>query len=363
MAPPRPRWEGNKKVAPVKAQKLQKTKVMVEAPVSSIPLELQQLLLNIFKISFAERFADDITPLLQEVKGHLYNRDFATAFGKNEYLETYAARWSASRALGYVDLFWDLRKKLWPDDAGGPVEDSETARSAGSKKGDVVCLGGGAGAELVALAGLQKMLTDDEDTPTAESNVVVVDIADWTSVVDQLTKSVTEAPPLSKYASAAVRAATVPLVDSASFKVSFRQDDILSTDASILASMMKNARLVTLMFTLNELYSASVPLTQGFLLNLTSSLSPGAILLVVDSPGSYSSITLNGAEKKYPMQWLMDHTLLNQAGDNVKEKDRQPDQWEKIHEDESRWFRLPPTLQYPIELENMRMQLHIYRRL
>jgi 25S rRNA (uracil2843-N3)-methyltransferase len=356
MPPPRPRWEGNKKVAPVKAQKLQKTKVIIEAPVSSIPLELQQLLLNIFKNSFAERFAEDITPLLQEVKGHLYNRDFATAFGKNEYLETYAARWSASRALGYVDLFWDLRKKLWPDDAGALEGDAGTIRSVGSKRGEVVCLGGGAGAELVALAGLQKMLaeaSEEENTPLEETNVVVVDIADWTSVVDQLTKSATQAPPLSKYASAAVRAATVPLVDLASFNVSFRQDDILSTDA----------KLVTLMFTLNELYSASVPLTQGFLLNLTSSLSPGAILLVVDSPGSYSSITLNGAEKKYPMQWLMDHTLLNQAGDNVKEKDRQPDQWEKIHEDESRWFRLPPPLQYPIELENMRMQLHIYRRL
>jgi 25S rRNA (uracil2843-N3)-methyltransferase len=366
MAPPRPRWEGNKKVAPVKAQKLQKTKVIVEAPVSPITVELQQLLLNIFKNSFAERFADDITPLLQEVKGHLYNRDFATAFGKKEYLETYAARWSASRALGYIDLFWDLRRKLWPGDRGALVEISESTGSpgsAGSEGGDVVCLGGGAGAELVALAGLQKLLKDDGTTPTASCNVVIADIADWTSVVDQLTKSGTQAPPLSKYASAAVRAANIPLVDVASFNVSFRQDDILSTDASILASMTKNARLVTLMFTLNELYSTSVSSTQGFLLNLTSSLSKGAILLVVDSPGSYSSITLNGAEKKYPMQWLMDHTLLNQAADNVKDKDRQPDQWEKIHEDESRWFRLMPTLQYPIELENMRMQVHIYRRL
>jgi 25S rRNA (uracil2843-N3)-methyltransferase len=47
----------------------------------------------------------------------------------------------------------------------------------------------------------------------------------------------------------------------------------------------------------------------------------------------------------------------------VKEKDREMAKWEKIHEDESRWFRLASTLQYPIELENMRMQLHLYRRL
>ncbi|KAF7570664.1 hypothetical protein PtrM4_106660 [Pyrenophora tritici-repentis] len=52
-----------------------------------IPIELQQLLLNIFRNSFAEHLSSDFAPLLQEVKGHLYNRDFATAFGKNEYLE------------------------------------------------------------------------------------------------------------------------------------------------------------------------------------------------------------------------------------------------------------------------------------
>jgi 25S rRNA (uracil2843-N3)-methyltransferase len=367
MAPPRPRWEGNKKQAPAKPQKAQKSKIVIEAPVSSTPLDLQQVLLDIFKHSFAERFAADIKPLLQEVKGHLYNRDFTAAFGKNEYLETYAARWSASRALGYVDLFWDLRKKLWPEHAEEVGGNHGMAGNAGSKRREVICLGGGAGAELVALAGVQKLLSsagDSEDaTAMTNTSVIVVDIADWSLVVEQLTKNVTRAPPLSKYASAAIQATNVPLIESESFSSSFRQDDILSADSSTLASIVKNATLVTLMFTLNELYSTSLPLTQKFLLNLTSSLSTGAILLVVDSPGSYSSITLNGAEKKYPMQWLLDHTLLNQAGDNVKEKDREMAKWEKIHEDESRWFRLASTLQYPIELENMRMQLHLYRRL
>lgn len=352
MAPPRPRWEANKKQAPAKAQKQQKQKVQHEAPPPepSIPLELQQLLLNIFRDSFAERFAADIKPLLQEVKGHLYNRDFVTAFGKNEYLEAYAARWSASRALGYADLFLDLKSKLWPESAGEDVK---------SRK--VVCLGGGAGAELVALAGVQKMLTQDgQDQLSPTMNVEGIDIADWTTVMDLLAKNVVTAPTLSKYASAALQAANAPLINAESFNVSFRQLDILNAKADKLSDTVKEATLVTLLFTLNELYSTSLSLTQKFLLNLASALPSGARLLVVDSPGSYSTITLNGAEKKYPMQWLLDHTLL-QTGE--KDKNKEEAVWEKIHEDESRWFRLAPTLRYPIELENMRMQLHLYRKL
>jgi 25S rRNA (uracil2843-N3)-methyltransferase len=113
------------------------------------------------------------------------------------------------------------------------------------------------------------------------------------------------------------------------------------------------------MFTLNELYSTSLALTQKFLLYLTASMPKGALLLVVDSPGSYSSVTLNGAEKKYPMQWLLDHTLLKQG----PKCDTDTSSWAKLVEDESRWFRLDNRMKYPIELENMRFQLHLYRKM
>jgi 25S rRNA (uracil2843-N3)-methyltransferase len=371
MPPPRPRWETNKKQPPPKvqkAQKIQKTKPVDPEPQAAIPLELQQLLLNIFKDSFAERFATDVKPRLQEVKGHLYNRDFAAAFGKTEYLETYAARWSASRALGYADLFWELRPKLWPDDDHGHATEGERDGSLERKGQRVVCLGGGAGAELVALAGVRRLSCTADGCDGAHSkgtmNAMAVDIADWTPVISSLTKHLTTAPTLSKYASAAIKVANAPLVTFEDFCISFQQLDVLTGDHDGLTTILKDAALVTLMFTLNELYSTSLALTQKFLLNLTASLPKGAMLLVVDSPGSYSTITLNGAEKKYPMQWLLDHTLLNQASSDVKETQKsQEASWEKVHEDESRWFRLDSVLRYPIELENMRMQLHLYRRI
>lgn len=340
-----------------------------EAKAPTIPIELQQILLNIFRNSFAERLSVDFGPLLQEVKGHLFNRDFAAAFGKEEYLEMYAARWSPSRALGYLDLFWDLRQDL-----GFGLDEPIPDGSDSAKSRKVVCLGGGAGAEIVALGGLQKLLLDKiseqkegEDEKVVDAGkmeVTAVDIADWNVVVENLAKHLTTAPTLSKYASAAAKAANVPFLDQDQISITFAQQDVLKVSASEMTSQLADANLVTLLFTLNELYSTSLPLTQKFLLQLTSIMKPGSLLLVVDSPGSYSTVTLNGAEKKYPMQWLLDHTLLDQASSNKHERGKEEiASWEKVKEDDSRWFRLDDRLSYPIELENMRMQMHLYRRL
>ncbi|KAJ4290322.1 hypothetical protein N0V90_010538 [Kalmusia sp. IMI 367209] len=350
MAPPRPRPKSTKK-PPSKASKEKAPKFKEPATTSSLPLELQQLLLNIFKNSFAERLSSDIKPLLQEVKGHLYNRDFLTAFGKEEYLEAYALRWSPSRALCYLQILHDLKEELQPF--------SETAKETEDVEWNVVSLGGGAGAEIVALGGLMKLLEPIDEEHRTELKITAIDIADWAHVVGKLREGIVSKPPLSKYASAAVQAANAALTDPAGFSVGFHQHDVLNTPMDTLETHLKEANLITLMFTLNELYSASLALTQNLLLNLTRGLKPGACLLVVDSPGSYSTVSLNGAEKKYPMQWLLDHTLLATEGKRGSDEPK----WEKIKEEESKWFRLDDALHYPIELENMRYQLHLYRRL
>lgn len=348
MAPPR--QKPAKKVT--KSAKAGHSKSVKNEQTSSDskPIELQQLLLNVFKDSFSERLESDVHPLLQEVKGYLYNRDFLTAFGRNDYLEAYAARWSPSRALGYLQVFADLKEYVSPVLDRQPHEDE-------AKK--IVCIGGGAGAEIVALAGLLEYRRQTE--PGAGNpmtlSVCAIDIADWSSVVNNLYQNTITAPQLSKYASEVAQAANAPLVSSEAFHVSFHQHDILNTDCTVLRPLLQDATLVTIMFTLNELYATSLSLTQRFLLNLTACLQEGALLLVVDSPGSYSTVSLNGAEKKYPMQWLLDHTLLKEGPKG------EPAAWNKVDEDESRWFRLDGRLRYSIELENMRFQLHLYRRL
>ncbi|KAJ4320724.1 hypothetical protein N0V94_003254 [Neodidymelliopsis sp. IMI 364377] len=364
-APQKSRVTGlkNAKGKPKKAKEQQPKIVEEKSLETRIPPETQQLLLNIFRNSFRERLESDIQPLLQEVKGHLFDRNFAAAFGQDDYLEAYAARWSPSRALGYLGVLWRMRETLILTGDGDGEDAGVEGRAEKSWK--VVCLGGGAGAEIVTLGGLHRLLADAQkengDARPRKMEVVAVDSADWSKVVEQLSQHITTPPPLSKYASAAVKAANVPLVDASAFKTTFHQQDVLKMGTEIMSTMLDGADLVTLMFTLNELYSASISLTQQFLLEMTSTLQPGAMLLVVDSPGSYSTVSLNGADKNYPMQWLLDHTLLaDTSGGKAKEEVRM---WEKIQEDDSRWFRLDDRLEYPIELENMRMQLHLYQRI
>ena len=58
------------------------------------------------------------------------------------------------------------------------------------------------------------------------------------------------------------------------------------------------------------------------------------------------------------MVWLLERVLfVEAAGENGQEK------WEKVGQgEESKWFRLDERLKYPIELEDMRYQMHVYRR-
>ncbi|KAI9777775.1 MAG: hypothetical protein M1839_008570 [Geoglossum umbratile] len=353
----------------------------------SVTTDLHQLLLNVFGNAFPARYPLD-TSLIQQVKQHLYNRDFEKAFGHEEYLEAYAVRWSSSRALGYANIFADISEHLPSDfqkvDGASEAEDvvenspdglkvqGEMSQSPASGDGtlNVVCLGGGAGAEIVGLAGFLHHLqasTTPGLRPT-RLKVTAVDVANWSSVVHVLGANVTTAPPLSKYSSEKAKAANTPLVCGDDFSVTFLQCDLLDADIDRLGLLVKESNLITLMFTLNELYTSSVPQTTKFLLSLGSLVRSGTLLLVVDSPGSYSTIEIGGSgsnkgsaaktEKRYPMHWLLDHTLVETSSDDTS--GQQHPRWKKVLSDSSRWFRLPDGLRYPIELENMRYQIHLY---
>ncbi|TKA83373.1 hypothetical protein B0A55_01036 [Friedmanniomyces simplex] len=318
----------------------------------TVPLELQQKCLTIFRDALRPS-ADDVA-VLQEVKGHLYNRDFAAAFAKEEYLRVYASRWSPSRALGYVRVLADIQDHLLPDD--------ELARLGQSDQEslEIVCLGGGAGAEVIALGGWWSVVT--RSMPKIALQARFVDIAAWNDTVETLHKQCVTAPEISKYASAAAREANRPMLSGDAFSCHFHQQDVLDWPENVVHTVITpTTKLVTLFFTLNELYSASIPKTQHLLSQLTAALPANGFLLVVDSPGSYSTVSINGAERKYPMQWLLDHTLLSDS--QQKAGIETAARWEKVVSDESRWFRLPLGLEYPIELENMRYQMHLYRRL
>ena len=426
-----------------------------------IPIPLQQLLLNIFRSALL--FSSDpkdvhegnqrdegktpgqtplaIAPLIQTLKTHLYNRDFLSAFADADenLLRAYALRWSPGRALGYVGVL-DGVWRNWVAPGNG---------TGGKKRRrHAVCIGGGAGAEIVAFAGVWRMLRD-ETAPASDStitddvsklsirddipdggeqedassspnsnaetlSITAVDIADWSPVVNRLSRTIrSPSVPSTK----SCRAPLLPLGDEhgthegAGFDISFKHLDVLSLSDEELQSLlcpsinnMPQSRvpgesdlrmrgstdLVTLMFTLNELFSTSIPKTTSFLLGMTDLLEPGTILLVVDSPGSYSTVAigkkgggndtpsspstsntnaegesgdstappLQQKQRTYPMRLLLDHTLLTVAAGS----------WECVLSDDSRWFRREAArLSYDvgegIGLEDMRFQVHVYRRL
>ena len=374
---------------------------------TAIPVELQQLLLDIFEYNFSASFKSNYSELVQQVKQHLYNRDFNNAFGTEDLRQAYAMRWSPSRALAYASIFYSLplsRARVLSD-SGASSENfggnafhqpqDVSGKSRGTHKDShnsneetcrVVCIGAGAGAEIVALGGYMNHLdrlalaAQSINSPNGEQHetssspriaTTAIDIADWSSVTRKLHSGTTTAPTLSPYASAKAKAANAPLIRPDTLTLEFLKQDVLNMATEQMLDNFANASLVTLMFTLNELYSTSMSKTTNLLLSLTMLLSPGALLLVVDSPGSYSTVGIGHASnsvnenklKKYPMHWLLDHTLLESAAVGSSKNVSGDRQWEKIESRVSEWFRLSNQLRYPVDLEDMRYQLHLYRRL
>lgn len=371
-----------------------------------LPLELQQLLLNIFRDTFpASQDFDALKPVLQEVKDALFQRDFERAFGKAEFLEAYAVRWSPSRALGYANVIaWlceDVGRGLrWVE---GLLDRKETS--------NVVCVGGGA-AEVMAFGAAMRYLRPDlvgrpesgEVTASEDAannleklsmsegslrslDLTLIDTADWSEVVGKLQAGLATAPILHKYASASARASNASFIAPEAMKTTFVKNDVLRsgiqqedavTKSTPIWGLWDRSRptLITLLFTLNELYSDSISKTTAFLLEITKHACKDSLLLVIDSPGSYSETSIGSTavddegavveKKKHPMHWLMEYALLGKfsgSRGNGEEGSEKEVLWEKIYSEESRWFRLLEGLKYPVSLENMRFQIHLFKRL
>ncbi|KAM0333383.1 hypothetical protein ACHAQA_002044 [Verticillium albo-atrum] len=389
----KPTWTKKKASKTAKPAKQAPVALVEEEPTTlELPLPLQQRILDTFRRAFADLFVpaateDDrdafvLTPLLQEIKAALFARDFDAAFAnaRPALLDAYAARWSPTRALAYAAALADLTEHLealmlpidekshQTEQEGAGVSDAQEAGAvAPSQRLKVVSIGGGA-AEIAAFAAFLHYLNAAEDpkrdAPLA-GTIDLIDSAPWSPVVTNLHESLTTLPPLSKYASAAAKASNAALVQPSLLTSTFTHDNVLTMSRDELATRLGTGvdgkpLLVTLLFTLNELYTTSgIGKTTAFLLNLTASVPAGSLLLVLDSPGSYSEAAVGKESKKYPMHWLLDHCLLKQ--EQKEATDTSGGHWEKIEAQDSIWFRMPESLSYPIPLENMRYQLHLYR--
>lgn len=213
---------------------------------------------------------------------------------------------------------------------------------------NIVCIGGGAGSEVLAICAVVR----EQGTP-ARVNVQAVDMADWGMVLEEMTDVVEDKWRLSK------NRLDVSFVRQ-DVIAGFTPKEVASTEAANALALSKGkavatnpvrydtADLITLLFTTAELLTSSRASTLSFLSLLTQQTKPGTLLMIVESAGSFSALAV-GKEKTFPLEFLLDFVLAGgKAGDGGG--------WEIVQKEESRWYRLPDgaARAYPLRLENMR---------
>ncbi|KAJ2401432.1 hypothetical protein GGI10_006046 [Coemansia sp. RSA 2530] len=107
---------------------------------------------------------------------------------------------------------------------------------------------------------------------------------------------------------------------------------------------ISSSQLVTAMFIFNELFSDKAN-AMNFVKTIVKCVAPGSYFLLVDSAGSFSSIQING--KSY-MSYMFFDSLSKHFTPIISE--------------DSTWFRHAPNLDYPLNVENMRYFIRLYRK-
>ncbi|KAG5416820.1 hypothetical protein I9W82_005550 [Candida metapsilosis] len=279
-------------------------------------------ILDAFTVCFKHILdSPDLDTFIQKVKSDLYNRDYIAAFNDDNKRFSYAARWSPSRALAYASLFSTLQPVV------DLLQESEQVKR-------VLCVGGGAGSEVVGLGAVFCRLKEYNPNSPSQLDINVVDIADWTMVVNHLTNYMKQNW----------------VHRESSLNMRFTNEDILSSKVEDIASI----DLITLLFTTNELFAEKRKETIKFLHALSNGCKSGTLLLIAESAGSFSNITIGN--KQFPVQFLIDTILVGKQG-------QLNGPWEIISESDSIWYRVNEReVTYPLKLENMRFFYRLYRR-
>lgn len=361
------------------------TQVEEESPlVEKLDPAPYQQLVDLLQSHSAETFAaPTFSATVQAVKGALYERDYPKAFGSEEYLRAYVARWVPGRAMAYRDILGDYCEQLWQvkrgeekvisvpavveskesdedgvsdyddedeshsedekaaggDDADAALAEQAAALSLGSNAHvatrtiNVLSLGAGPCSELFALASV--VLTSG--TP-AQVDLQCVDSAAFDPIIETAAESIR----------------TAWGVGENRLKVDYLRRDLLA-DAGQELMRVEQADLITLLYTTHELLIASRTATLKLLASLTQRAKPGTLLLMVESAGSFSAMPVGpsaaaagGEPKQFPLEFLLDLVLAGGRGGKGD--------WEIVEKEESRWFRVPEGVGkgYPVRLENMR---------
>lgn len=172
--------------------------------------------------------------------------------------------------------------------------------------------------------------------PTQLLDIQLVNIANWGPGISSPQSGLTTPPTLSKYASMTAKANNAPFLLPDILTASFQQCSIFEVTEEEIGSIMgKEATLIALFFSLNDLLALSVPKCTAFLLRLTLTALGNSLLLIIDSLDSPAEITLEkddqGKERKtYLMNYLLHMILLEKR---LPSSSKQKPMWENLIED------------------------------
>ncbi|KAL8292188.1 hypothetical protein RQP46_001654 [Phenoliferia psychrophenolica] len=284
-------------------------KASVANPLPNITKSEMSLLALLSELSAPILADPKWTVHIQALKAALYDKEYEKAFGGDDdtFRRVYAARWVPSRAIVYRKVFVEMG-----------------LRDLLKAGGDVVCLGGGAGSEVLALGSL----LSTPSVTTAPVRITTYDSADWSSVLNTQVAALSAAAPT-------LNLTLTPLTH-----------DILSLP---LPSFPAAPTLITLLFTASELFLQSRPATVALLAHLSQTCPSNTHLLVVES-AALALVPVGKDGRTYPMETLLDHALGKT--------------WEIVDEQDKKWYRMPEGAAdcYPLKLENTRVLLRLYKK-
>lgn len=207
------------------------------------------------------------------------------------------------------------------------VEESQRRGRCGQAT-RALCIGGGAGSEILALASLTQELSESK----TQLQVTSVDSADWGVILDEMGELIK----------------TRWKVDSETFENTFKHENILDTYESLPFSQQ---HIITCLFTTNELFAGSRVKTMALLGHLSKVCESGTLLVIAESTGTYSEIQMGA--NTYPLELVLDMTL---AGKNKA--------WTVAKREQSLWYRVPEAskAKYGLQIENTHMLVRVYRK-
>ncbi|KAI9494989.1 hypothetical protein BDB00DRAFT_955136 [Zychaea mexicana] len=270
----------------------------------------EQNILNVIRQACTDTLSrDDFGKTLQSIKANFVQRDYEGIFtAEARNLQVYSAAYVPGRALCYFEIFCQsqLLKLL-------------------ARRTCIYAIGSGSGSELVSFAAAMTRVPAERQ----RIKLIMQDIGEWAKVLETFESASRQSWKLTEE----------------QFSCQYLQGDILDpTKRDERAQRIADADLITFMFVMNELFvkkAAAMEMVQS----LVTNMKKGAHLLVVESAGSFSHLKVGN--KTYMVHMLLDAI-----------KDLQ-----SVISDDARWYRHPDNVRYPLDVQNMRYFIRLYKKI